>query len=462
MGKRNQRIINILNMISDGVLVFASYYIALFLRFVTFQGHVSIELWAKEYVYLVASFSVVLIGVYYACKMYGSYRFKEKSREIFAILRINGYAIVVLMGFFYLTRVNDFSRGVLFLYWVISSATVILKRMVVRCILWNFRKLGYNQKHVILIGSGHLASQYFQDIQANPQAAVAIDGYVSETENAALGEYLGNYEQLEEILEDHTVDELIVALDPEGIGRISKIIACADKEGVRLSLIPIFNDYFPNRIAVHSIGRSRLIDMRATPLDSPVGAIAKRATDLFGALILIVLTSPIMLITAIGVKLSSPGPILFCQDRIGLNKKPFKMLKFRSMRVNSTENTGWSKNVDPRKTRFGSFIRKCSIDELPQLFNVVKGDMSLVGPRPEVPHYVSQFKEDVPLYLVRQQVRPGMTGWAQINGLRGDTSIEARVEYDIWYIQNWSYWLDIKILFKTAFGGWLNSEVLNK
>lgn len=461
MGKRNQRIINILNMISDGVLVFASYYIALFLRFVTFQGYVSIELWAKEYVYLVATFSVVLIGVYYACKMYGSYRFKEKSREIFAILRINGYAIVVLMGFFYLTRINDFSRGVLFLYWMVSSGTVILKRMVVRCILWNFRKLGYNQKHVIVIGSGQLAAQYLHDVQNNPQAATVVDGVVSQ-KKTELGQHLGTYEQLEEILEETSIDELIVGLEPEEIAWMPKIIACADKEGVRLSLIPIFNDYFPNRIAVHSVGKSRLIDMRATPLDSPFGAMAKRATDIVGALVLIVLTSPIMLITAIGVKLSSPGPILFCQDRIGLNKKPFKMLKFRSMRVNSTENTGWSKNVDPRKTRFGSFIRKCSIDELPQLFNVLKGDMSLVGPRPEVPHYVRQFKENVPLYLVRQQVRPGMTGWAQINGLRGDTSIEARVEYDIWYIQNWSYWLDIKILFKTAFGGWLNSEVINK
>ena len=137
------------------------------------------------------------------------------------------------------------------------------------------------------------------------------------------------------------------------------------------------------------------------------------------------------------------------------------MLKFRSMKVNSTENTGWSTETDPRKTRFGSIIRKFSIDELPQLFNVLKGDMSLVGPRPEVPHYVRQFKEDVPLYLVRQQIRPGMTGWAQIHGLRGDTSIEARVKYDLWYIENWSLWLDIKILFKTVFGGMINNEKIN-
>ena len=137
------------------------------------------------------------------------------------------------------------------------------------------------------------------------------------------------------------------------------------------------------------------------------------------------------------------------------------MLKFRSMRINDSEKTGWSTDADPRKTRFGSIIRKFSIDELPQLFNVLKGDMSLVGPRPEVPHYVRQFKEDVPLYLVRQQIRPGMTGWAQVNGLRGDTSIEDRVKYDIWYIENWSLQLDIKILFKTVFGGLVNNEKIN-
>ena len=148
------------------------------------------------------------------------------------------------------------------------------------------------------------------------------------------------------------------------------------------------------------------------------------------------------------------------QDRVGKNKKIFKMLKFRSMRVTGTEDTGWSTEQDPRKTHFGSFIRKFSLDELPQFFNVLAGQMSLVGPRPEVPYHVDHFKEEIPLYLVRQQVRPGMTGWAQVNGWRGDTSIRERVEHDIWYIENWSLGLDLKILFKTVFGGMVNNEQL--
>ena len=175
--------------------------------------------------------------------------------------------------------------------------------------------------------------------------------------------------------------------------------------------------------------------------------------DVVGSLVLIVLTSPIMLGVAIGVKLSSPGPIIFKQERVGLNKRPFMMYKFRSMRVNAAEDSAWSTNSDPRKTRFGSIIRKFSLDELPQFFNVLKGDMSLVGPRPEIPFHVEHFKEEIPRYLVRQQVRPGLTGWAQINGLRGNTDIAERIRYDIWYIENWTVALDIKILFRTVFGG---------
>ena len=271
---------------------------------------------------------------------------------------------------------------------------------------------------------------------------------------------MGSYEDLTEILQSHETDELIVALEPHEVQFMKYVIDCADKEGVRLSLIPFFNEYFPSNVRMEILGNSKLIDMRATPLDSIFSKFVKRAIDIVGSLLGIVLLSPVMITTAVGVKLSSPGPILFKQDRVGINKKPFKMLKFRSMRINDRETTGWSTDSDPRKTRFGSIIRKLSIDELPQLFNVLIGDMSLVGPRPEVPHYVRKFKEDVPLYLLRQQIRPGMTGWAQVNGLRGDTSIEERVKYDIWYIENWSLWLDIKILFKTAFGGMVNSEKL--
>ena len=203
-----------------------------------------------------------------------------------------------------------------------------------------------------------------------------------------------------------------------------------------------------------------MINLRRIPLDNIGNAFLKRAFDIAGSLALIVLTSPLMLIAAVGVKLSSPGPVIFKQLRVGKNKREFYMYKFRSMRLNAQEQTGWSTNVDSRKTVFGSFIRKCSIDELPQFFNVLKGDMSLVGPRPEVPHFVEQFKEEIPRYMVKHQVRPGITGWAQVNGLRGDTSIRDRIEHDLYYIENWNILFDVKILLMTVFKT-VNKEKLN-
>ena len=259
---------------------------------------------------------------------------------------------------------------------------------------------------------------------------------------------------------NHT-DEVVASLSPEQVLYTKDIINVCEKEGVKLSLIPFYAEYMPSNPEFDNIDGIPLMNIRHIPLDNWINAFLKRLVDIVGSVVLIILTSPIMIFAAIGVKLSSPGPIIFAQERVGLNKKKFKMYKFRSMRVNNTETTGWSKNKDPRKTKFGAFIRKCSIDELPQFFNVLKGDMSLVGPRPELPHFVAKFKEEIPLYMVKHQVRPGITGWAQVNGLRGDTSIEERIKCDIYYIENWNFFFDVKILFLTVFGGMINKEKLS-
>ncbi len=518
MIKQNQRVINFLNIASDAVLIFCSFYLALYVRFEFLHGHTSLELFSARYLLIVAGYSLLVVLIYAALRMYGSYRFKESGSEIATILLVNAVAVLGFMAFLYVTRVMEFPRLAVFLFWLLSSAAVIGKRMVGRGILRYYRKLGYNQKHVLLVGSGPLAGQYLADIAAGPHLGITVDGYLraepapadkpvnaarsravsaaladpavpaaaaasaappaaagpsiiapsptvlSDPSDPFLAQYacpcLGSYAGLETVLGRQAFDEVIVALEPTETAQIKPVIAAIEKEGVRVSLLPFYSDYIPSHPAINAVGRSKLIDLRSTPLDNLGWALCKRGMDIAGSLLLIILTSPIMLITAIGVKLSSPGPILFKQERIGKDRKPFRMLKFRSMRVTGTEQTGWSTDADPRKTRFGSFIRKCSIDEIPQFFNVFKGDMSLVGPRPEVPYHVRHFKEEIPLYLVRQQVRPGITGWAQVHGLRGNTSIEERVKYDIWYIENWSLWLDIRILFKTAFGGMVNSEKL--
>lgn len=460
MIKRNQSMLNALNLISDGVLTLLSYVCALWLRFDVLGGRQTLQLTSPRLVALIFGYCILIVLVYYALGLYGYGRLRRRREEGLCILLVNGLGTLGLMATFYVVRIVDFSRLMLALFWMISSVAVISKRMLVRGVLSYYRSHGYNLKHVIVIGSGHLARQYARDLRSNPQLGFSIMGYIGCERQDELGKWLGDYTQVEAILEKNSVDEVIVALEPQDIAVMPDILAAADKEGVRLSLIPFFNDYIPRNPTITALGHTKLIDMRVTPLDDLGWAVVKRAMDIVISLGLILVFSPVMLAVAIGVKLSSPGPVLFRQERIGRNKKPFQMLKFRSMRITGTENTGWSTNSDPRKTRFGSFIRKFSLDELPQFFNVLRGDMSIVGPRPEVPYHVRHFKEEIPLYLLRQQVRPGITGWAQVNGLRGDTSIEERVRYDLWYIENWSIGLDLKIMLKTALGGMVNREVV--
>ena len=460
MIRKNQRLINGLNLLSDLALIFVSYFAALFTKYFLIENHSGDLIWFSELLYwsIALVYSALLVLVYYFAGLYGSYRFKREESEIFTVLTINGVGVLTLMALMYLVRMSEFSRVALFLFWGYSSLFVLGKRTVTRALLRHYRKLGYNQKHVVVVGSGHFAHQYVEDVKRNPHMGFTVDGYVSKEDCPNLGTRLGSFDELEEILSDRQVDEVVAALEPSEIGFMKQVLETADKTGVRISIIPFYNDYIPNYPTIDVVGRTKLINMRTTPLDNVLWRLIKRIIDIVGSLVLIISTSPVMLIVAIGVRLSSPGPILFRQERVGRDKKPFLMYKFRSMRITGTEDTGWSTNADPRKTKFGSIIRKYSIDELPQFFNVLKGDMSLIGPRPEVPFHVNHFKEEIPLYLVRQQVRPGITGWAQVHGLRGDTSIEKRVEYDIWYIENWSLWLDIKILLATVFGGMKNNE----
>lgn len=225
-------------------------------------------------------------------------------------------------------------------------------------------------------------------------------------------------------------------------------------------IIPDFFDYLPARPYFDNFAGMPMINVRDIPLDMTGNKMAKRLFDIVFSLFAIIMISPVMLIVALGVRLTSPGPIIFRQERVGLNRRNFMMYKFRSMKMqqDGEEDTGWSTREDPRRTRFGTFIRKTSLDELPQFFNVLLGHMSVVGPRPERPYYVEQFRDEIPKYMVKHHVRPGITGWAQSNGLRGDTSIEERIKHDIFYIENWSLLFDIRIIFKTIRNGFVNKN----
>ena len=462
MVRKNQKWINAINMFLDGMLIFISYLIASGIRFGIMDGVGGLAaVWRADYFKAAAIYALFMVIVYYTFQLYGSFRFKSVWDEAGTVLMLNLTGVFVAVGVLYITRWADFSRIAIALAFVISTILVLGKRVIVRFLLRKWRAMGYNQKHVLVIGGGDTACKFARSLEKYPQYGMKISGYIADQQSDAISGYKGAWDHLEDAL-NQDYDEVVVALEPYQMDLMSRIIAAVEKSGTKIAIVPFYNDYIPSRPSIDAIGDIKLINMRTTPLDNVGSAFIKRCMDIVGSLVLIILTSPIMLMAAIGVKLSSPGPILFCQERVGLNKKNFKMYKFRSMRVNAAQDTAWSQNADPRKTKFGSFIRKTSIDELPQFFNVLKGDMSLIGPRPEIPFYVHQFKETIPLYMVRHQVRPGITGWAQVCGYRGDTSIEERIKHDIYYIENWSLMFDIRILFKTVFGGMINSEKIGK
>ncbi len=333
----------------------------------------------------------------------------------------------------------------------ISLFVMIAKKIVMISFLHNLRSKKHNLKHVLLItDSQDMADAYMEEILDNPQFGYSVIGYVGNLNVIGLP-HLGTTGDLDRILKEYRPDEVVLAFDTVRKKVITKYIAVCNNNCAKILVVPAICGYFRSPRQITELGNIPLIDIRRTPLDNSMNRFLKRTLDIIASLILIILTSPVMLFTAIGVRLSSPGPIFFRQVRVGKNNKEFTMYKFRSMRVNDSEETGWSTENDPRKTKFGNFIRKFALDELPQFFNVLKGDMSLVGPRPEVPFYVEKFRKEVPLYMLKHTCRPGITGLAQIKGLRGDTSIQARIEEDIDYIENWSFWGDIRILLLTPF-----------
>ncbi|MDU4478778.1 undecaprenyl-phosphate glucose phosphotransferase [Clostridium sp.] len=458
MIKENQTLLNRINALSDIIILFISITLSYFIRFFVLNPGTS---YIDLHKYLQFTLIIVPINlmIYYFLNLYDSFRTKSFSKELSNIVKANTIIIIALLSILFIVKLVHLSRLVLIIFYFVNIVLVSIKRYALRKVLWNIRKKGLNLKHVIIIGSGETAKNYLDIIKSNSSYGYNYVGYISNDFDFE-GEKLGNYCDLLDILIKEKPDEVICALEISDAKYIENVVSDCEKSGTKISIIPFCYKYIPSQPYIDQIGDIPLINLRRIPLDNLGNAFLKRTLDICGSLFLILVTSPIMLFTAITIKFTSPGPIIFKQTRVGLNKKPFVMYKFRSMRINSESTTAWSTNVDHRKTKFGSFIRKFSIDELPQFFNVLKGDMSLVGPRPELPHFVDTFKDEIPLYMVKHQVKPGITGLAQINGFRGDTSIKKRIEYDIYYIENWSIFMEIEILFKTVFKGIKNNEKL--
>ena len=373
-----------------------------------------------------------------------------------------------MAGFFlalsYSEQLKNFSRSMFIYFFLINIVFEEIERLVIRAFLRSIRKNGYNQKHILLVGYSKAAEQYIDRIKQNPQWGYSIRGILDD--NIARGtmykgvKVIGSVGNLPYILPENRLDEIAITLGLEEYYKLEKIVTECEKSGVHTKFIPDYGNIIPTRPYTEDLLGLPVINIRYVPLSNTFNALIKRLTDIVGSIICIIIFSPVMLVSAILVKATSSGPLIFKQERVGLHNKPFQMYKFRTMYVQTEEEErkGWTQKNDPRVTSVGKFLRKTSLDEFPQLFNVLKGDMSLVGPRPERPQYVEKFREEIPRYMIKHQVRPGMTGWAQVNGYRGDTSIRKRIEHDLYYIENWTLGLDMKILFLTVFKGFINKN----
>lgn len=461
MIKENQRLFNRLHVLSDGIIMYLTLPLAFWIRFYVLPGGM-ITVPLSRYLILGVFLTTAQLFTYAAFGLYHSFRRTRLRKELPRLWLASALDMSLLLSFLFVQHYIYFSRWTLAIHFLLGTGALSLKRVVLRRTLRRFRQRGYNQKHILILGTGNMAQAYLEKISAEREMGYRPIGYVAgQRTNGWELEYLGDFADLEQILEQYHPDEAVSAVGPEDCRWVPQIIKTCEKTGTKLAIIPFYAPYMSSNPYFDDLDGIPLMNIRRIPLDNWVNAFCKRAMDIAGALLLLIVTSPVMLLCAVGVKLSSPGPVIFKQKRVGLNKKAFYMYKFRSMRVNDGQDTRWSADHDDRKTKFGAFMRKCSLDEFPQFFNVLKGDMSLVGPRPELPFFVERFREEVPLYMVKHQVRPGITGWAQVNGLRGDTSIKARIEHDIYYIEHWSLLFDIEILLTTVFKGkFLNSEVL--
>ena len=472
MIKDNQKLFNRFHVLIDAVLIAISFLLTYYIRFESMLAYRIYWLHPSNYWDDIVTFSKMLVFVipgylvcYAFCKMYGPKRSKSKRLELWNIVKANvvglAYFTIILV---ILKKDMEYMRAFFLIFFIVNTLLDYIFRLIVKGILKSMRKRGYNLKHVLLVGYSKTTEKYINRILTNPEWGYHIHGILDDNHKKGF-EYKGirvmdTISQLPAYLETNKFDEIAITLSIDEYGKLERIVNECEKSGVHTQFIPDYNNFIPTRPYTEDYNGLPVINIRHVPLANGWNAFIKRMMDICGSLACIVLFSVPMLITAIIIKTTSKGPLIFKQTRVGLHNREFSMYKFRSMEVQSEakEKKAWTTKNDPRVTPIGKFIRKTSIDELPQLFNVLKGDMSLVGPRPERPFFVEKFKEEIPRYMIKHQVRPGITGWAQVNGYRGDTSIRLRIEHDLFYIENWTIGFDIKILFLTIFKGFINKN----
>lgn len=457
MIRENQRLFNLMLIVIDASIISLSLVLAWYIRFETDLLGFGRSIGGFDH-YLMSLLFILPIYIfsYYVFGLYTPQRTKKTIlSEVLKIIQANFIALLFLITLLFVLELTDFSRYMLAMFAIFSIIFSIAERCILRRLLKFLRSKGYNIKYILVIGAGELGRKFSIIINQNEYLGYSIVGFLDDNleKNEIIhgSRIVGAIGDLEDVISNNLIDRVIVTLSPRHYKLLEEIVETCEKCGVRAEIVPDYYRYMPAKPHIDMIEDIPIIQIRYIPLDNSLNRLIKRLMDIILVFPAIIILSPLLFLTAILIKITSPGPIIFKQERLGHNGESFYMYKFRSMKVQEKEKEKfqWTTKDDYRKTRVGSFIRRTSIDELPQFLNILKGEMSLIGPRPERPHFVEKFKEEVPKYMIKHHVLPGMTGWAQVNGYRGDTSIIKRIENDIYYVENWTMTLDLKIFFKT-------------
>lgn len=460
MRRKTDALYTILLLINDVVMVALAFYLAFALRTaVGVPPPINIGPFS-DYVVMLVIQVVTMLVVYFFSRLYDVKRTMPRLDEFYRIFAATSIGTIVTIAattfLFKNSRLQvDFPRVMVIYAWLLTVMLVTAGRSVLAWFRRVLRRRGLWADRLLIVGTGDVGRMILQKVRQTPTLGYRVvgfvDGQTSPGQQIMGIPVLGGIDDLPDLIKEHEVEEVIIGRSELTHQEALAIISRCERGQVGVKIFPDLFQIIATELSIGDLGGLPLLSVRDVALRGWKLTL-KRAVDLVGSAMALIALSPVLMSVAAAIKLDSPGPVFYAQERMGLDAKSFWCLKFRSMRTDAEEKgPGWTTEGDPRVTRLGRLIRRFSIDELPQLINVFLGDMSLVGPRPERPIYVEQFRYSIPRYMDRHREKAGMTGWAQVNGLRGDTSIAERTKYDLWYIENWSLWLDFRIILRTFF-----------
>jgi len=452
--KAHSRFFEHLTLAADLLLIAACWIVAYTVRFYLFTASETPPF--AGYALQLVPILVVWGFAFRAFDLYRPNRLGSRVSEWLDVAKASTLGVLVLVAIMtFVFREYSYSRAAIVLFWAESIVAVSLSRAMFRELFRFARRHGFNQRYAIVVGGGEPAAEVLRVLRRRPDVGIRVLGMLSDKREVPDNvRWLGGIEDVRAVLDRQQVDIVFIALPHADYSRITAVLHGIGDDPVAIHLVPDVFSLASLRGGVEEFETVPFIHLRESPLYG-WNRVLKRAFDLVGGAVALTLAAPVMLAIVAALKLTSPGPVLYRQERMGVDGRRFGMLKFRTMRVDAEAQTGpvWATRDDPRRTRLGGFLRRWSLDELPQLFNVLRGEMSLVGPRPERPSFVEEFRRRVPGYMLRHKVKAGITGWAQINGWRGNTSIERRIECDLYYIERWSLAFDLRILIQTIWYG---------